>query len=235
MRTAVLVTKTDHCLNEILWRAELDELPIEITSIIGNRDNCRGIAERAGIPFHEIHMDGRPRQPGFARIQQLLDRAGRGTRSCLRASCRSFPTTSAGTSPAASSTSTTLPARFHRCEPLPTGLRTRGETDRRHLPLCHCRTSMPDRSSSRKSTACSISTLRTTSSASAAMRADRPGQGNPLPRPRPHHHRRPPGDCFPGLSEIGSFTNPGHPPFFRPVQGEVVEWSMAPDSKSDVV
>ena len=46
MKTAVLVTKTDHCLNEILWRAELDELPIEITSIIGNRPNCRSIAER---------------------------------------------------------------------------------------------------------------------------------------------------------------------------------------------
>jgi formyltetrahydrofolate deformylase len=37
MRTAVLVTKTDHCLNEILWRTELGELPVEITSIIGNR------------------------------------------------------------------------------------------------------------------------------------------------------------------------------------------------------
>ena len=36
MRTAVLVTKTDHCLNEILWRTELGEMPIEITSIIGN-------------------------------------------------------------------------------------------------------------------------------------------------------------------------------------------------------
>lgn len=72
MKTAVLVTKTDHCLNEILWRAELDELPIEITSIIGNRDNCRGIAERAAIPFHEIHMDGDLREPGFAQIQQLL-------------------------------------------------------------------------------------------------------------------------------------------------------------------
>ncbi len=72
MKTAVLVTKTDHCLNEILWRAELDELPIEITSIIGNRDNCRGIAERTNIPFHEIQMDGDLREPGFVRIQQLL-------------------------------------------------------------------------------------------------------------------------------------------------------------------
>jgi formyltetrahydrofolate deformylase len=72
MKTAVLVTKTDHCLNEILWRAELDELPIEITSIIGNRDNCRGVAERAEIPFHEVPMDGNHRAAGFERIQHLL-------------------------------------------------------------------------------------------------------------------------------------------------------------------
>ncbi|MES2660980.1 MAG: formyltetrahydrofolate deformylase [Verrucomicrobiota bacterium] len=72
MKTAVLVTKTDHCLNEILWRAELDELPIEITSIIGNRDNCRATAERANIPFHEIGMDGENRAAGFAKIRELI-------------------------------------------------------------------------------------------------------------------------------------------------------------------
>ena len=73
MRTAVLVTKTDHCLNEILWRTELDELPIEITSIIGNRANCRPIAERANIPFHEIDMDGKNRESGFAQIRQMIE------------------------------------------------------------------------------------------------------------------------------------------------------------------
>jgi formyltetrahydrofolate deformylase len=72
MKTAVLVTKTDHCLNEILWRAELDELPIEITSIIGNRDHCRGTAMKAGIPFHEIDMDGPQRSDGFAQIRDLV-------------------------------------------------------------------------------------------------------------------------------------------------------------------
>jgi formyltetrahydrofolate deformylase len=72
MRTAVLVTKTDHCLNEILWRTELGELPIEITSIIGNRPVCRPIADHAGIPFHEIRMDGPDRESGFAKIRQLV-------------------------------------------------------------------------------------------------------------------------------------------------------------------
>ena len=72
MKTAVLVTKTDHCLNEILWRAELDELPIQITSIIGNRRNCREVAERAGIPFHQIDMDDGQRAAGFAEIRRLI-------------------------------------------------------------------------------------------------------------------------------------------------------------------
>lgn len=72
MRTAVLVTKTDHCLNEILWRTELGELPVQITSIIGNRPNCRAIADHAGIPFHEIQMDGTRREAGFAEIRRLL-------------------------------------------------------------------------------------------------------------------------------------------------------------------
>ncbi len=72
MKTAVLVTKTDHCLNEILWRSKLDELPIEITSIIGNRNNCRGVAEQAKLPFYEISMDGENREQGFAEIHQLL-------------------------------------------------------------------------------------------------------------------------------------------------------------------
>jgi formyltetrahydrofolate deformylase len=72
MRTAVLVTRTDHCLNEILWRTGLGELPVEITSIIGNRDDCRPIAERAGIPFHLVGMDGRDGEAGFGEIRRLV-------------------------------------------------------------------------------------------------------------------------------------------------------------------
>jgi len=73
MRTVVLVTKTDHCLNEIIWRTELGELPVEITSIIGNRDNCKPIADHAGIPFHQVDMDGENRSTGFAEIRRMLE------------------------------------------------------------------------------------------------------------------------------------------------------------------
>ena len=72
LRTAILVTKTTHCLNEILWRATEGDLPLEITSIIGNRDHCKAIAEKEGIPFHQIDMDGEKKEAGFAQIAQIL-------------------------------------------------------------------------------------------------------------------------------------------------------------------
>lgn len=76
MRTAVLVTKTDHCLNEILWRAQVGELPVEITSIIGNRIDCCDVAKRYDIPYHHIEMDGELRNSGFEKIHALLQEQG---------------------------------------------------------------------------------------------------------------------------------------------------------------
>ena len=73
MRTAVLVTRTDHCLNEILWRAQLGEVPVDITSIIGNREDCRSIAEKAGLPFHLVEI-GEDKEPGFREIEKLLQK-----------------------------------------------------------------------------------------------------------------------------------------------------------------
>lgn len=73
MRTVVLVTKTDHCLNEILWRTGLGELPVEITSIIGNRPHCEEVAEKAKIPFHLVEMDGERKAAGFQQIRQLIE------------------------------------------------------------------------------------------------------------------------------------------------------------------
>jgi|TARA_B110000879_G_scaffold212396_1_gene308457 formyltetrahydrofolate deformylase len=72
MRTAVLVTRTDHCLNEILWRTKLGEMPIEITSIIGNREDCQEMADNAGIPFHHIEMK-KGKKTGFREIESLLE------------------------------------------------------------------------------------------------------------------------------------------------------------------
>ena len=76
MRTAVMVTTTDHCLNEVIWRTQLGELPVEITSVIGNRDSCKDRADDAGLPFHLVDMEGDAKEGAFKKIRQILEDEG---------------------------------------------------------------------------------------------------------------------------------------------------------------
>lgn len=52
IRTAVFVSKYDHCLQEILWRYSLNEYGIEIPLIISNHPDCKSLADHYKIPFH---------------------------------------------------------------------------------------------------------------------------------------------------------------------------------------
>ena len=53
-RTAVFVSKQDHCLVDLLYRHRAGELACEIPLIISNHADARRHADFHGIPFHEI-------------------------------------------------------------------------------------------------------------------------------------------------------------------------------------
>jgi len=50
-RVAIMVSKQDHCLADLLQRHKRDELQIDIPLIISNHDTCAGWAELFKIPF----------------------------------------------------------------------------------------------------------------------------------------------------------------------------------------
>lgn len=56
-RTAIFVSKYDHCLNEILWRHSTNDYPFEIPLIISNHEDLRLIAEMHKIPFYYFPID----------------------------------------------------------------------------------------------------------------------------------------------------------------------------------
>lgn len=51
-RTAIFVSKYDHCLFEILWRNRIGEYPFEISLIISNHKDLREVAAMYEIPFY---------------------------------------------------------------------------------------------------------------------------------------------------------------------------------------
>ena len=52
LRVAVMVSKYEHCLQELLWRQRLPESAFEIPLIISNHPDLEPMAAYHGIPFH---------------------------------------------------------------------------------------------------------------------------------------------------------------------------------------
>jgi len=74
VRTAVLVSREDHCLADLLWRWRSRELNIEIPAVVSNHETCRALAEREGIPFEKI--DFTDKAAAFAKLQARLVELG---------------------------------------------------------------------------------------------------------------------------------------------------------------
>ena len=64
VRTLVLVSKSAHCLNDILFRQRANQLPVEIPSVFGNHSDLASLAEFYSVPFeeHSIKSDADKRE-----------------------------------------------------------------------------------------------------------------------------------------------------------------------------
>jgi formyltetrahydrofolate deformylase len=53
-RVLVMVSRFDHCLNDLLYRARTGDLPIEIVAVVSNHLDHQGLVDWHGIPFHHL-------------------------------------------------------------------------------------------------------------------------------------------------------------------------------------
>jgi formyltetrahydrofolate deformylase len=57
VKTLLMVSKVDHCLNDILYRWRTKQLNIEITGVVSNHEDTRTLVEDRGIPFHYLPIN----------------------------------------------------------------------------------------------------------------------------------------------------------------------------------
>lgn len=72
-KTAILVSKHDHALWELLWRWKRNQLPTDISMVISNHDDLRDAVESFGVPFHHIPVTADTKAAAEARMLELLD------------------------------------------------------------------------------------------------------------------------------------------------------------------
>ncbi|PNH82200.1 formyltetrahydrofolate deformylase [Arthrobacter sp. AFG20] len=72
-RILVMVSKYDHCLNDLLVRARNGELPVEIAAVVSNHPDLEGLAAWHGVPFHHIPVTPETKAEAEAKLLGLVD------------------------------------------------------------------------------------------------------------------------------------------------------------------
>lgn len=71
-RALLMVSKSDHCLGDLLYRRQIGEMPIEVPMIVSNHDKARATAERHGIPFEHVPVTPETKPAAEARLLELV-------------------------------------------------------------------------------------------------------------------------------------------------------------------
>jgi formyltetrahydrofolate deformylase len=72
-RIAVLVSRYDHCLLDLLWRWRRGELEGQIVLVASNHPDLRGDVELFDVPYHHVPVDPDRKSEAEAKLLDLLD------------------------------------------------------------------------------------------------------------------------------------------------------------------
>ena len=75
-KVVIMVSKFDHCLNDLLYRCRIGALPMEVTVIVSNHPDAQPLADAAGIPYHHIPVSKDTKMEAEARLYALIEGTG---------------------------------------------------------------------------------------------------------------------------------------------------------------
>jgi formyltetrahydrofolate deformylase len=75
-RVLIMVSKLDHCLNDLLYRWRLGELKVDIVAVVSNHPDLRPLAEAHDLPFHHLPLTPDTRAAQEEALLALVDGSG---------------------------------------------------------------------------------------------------------------------------------------------------------------
>jgi formyltetrahydrofolate deformylase len=73
-RVLILVSKFDHCLNDLLYRYRTGTLPIDIAAVVSNHPDLERVVEWHGIPYHHLPVTKETKAEQEEKILEMVDR-----------------------------------------------------------------------------------------------------------------------------------------------------------------
>ena len=76
MPTLLLVSRQDHCLQDLLFRHRTGQLPVALTAVVSNHPDTRALVEWHGVPFHHVPVTPETKAQAEARLLELVEQTG---------------------------------------------------------------------------------------------------------------------------------------------------------------
>ncbi|PFG40123.1 formyltetrahydrofolate deformylase [Georgenia soli] len=73
-RVLVMVSRFAHCLNDLLSRTRVGDVPAEIVAVVSNHPDHRALVEWHGIPFFHVPVTKETKPEAERRLLELVDR-----------------------------------------------------------------------------------------------------------------------------------------------------------------
>jgi len=71
-RVAIMVSREDHCLSDLLWRWRSGELGADVTAVVSNHGEHAAQVEQLGLPFHHIPVEPATRAAAEERALEAI-------------------------------------------------------------------------------------------------------------------------------------------------------------------
>ena len=75
-RALVMVSQFDHCLADLLYRAEQGDLELDIVGVVSNHGVCRELCARHGVPFVQVEVTPATKSAAEDVVRELVARHG---------------------------------------------------------------------------------------------------------------------------------------------------------------
>jgi formyltetrahydrofolate deformylase len=72
-RVAIMVSREDHCLSDLLWRWRSGELGVELAGVVSNHPDHHDQVASLGVPFHHVPVEPGQKDAAEARLLELLE------------------------------------------------------------------------------------------------------------------------------------------------------------------
>jgi formyltetrahydrofolate deformylase len=72
-RVLIMVSKLDHCLEDLLYRQRIGELPMVVCGIVSNHEQMRAVAEQNAVPYFWMPVTPETKAAQEAKLLKLID------------------------------------------------------------------------------------------------------------------------------------------------------------------